>query len=95
MARGITLFHHLSIVPAWLCPFDGRRTTSSLIVRHATVDLYERLPMPAPSIRQHRRWAVTVCFAAFHLLPELNSRLRFGLPNASPHTQACAGLNWF
>lgn len=73
-------------MPAWLGAFEGRRTTLSLVVRHATVDVYERLPMTAPSIRQDRRRAVTMCFATFHLRPQFKSRLSFGWPDAASDT---------
>ena len=93
MARVIPLFHHLGIMPAWLGAFEGRWTTASLIVRHATVDVYERLPMTAPSIRQHGRRTVTVRLAAFDVLPQFNGGLCFGWPNASPNSQARVGFN--
>jgi hypothetical protein len=69
MARVITLFHHLGIMPARLWAFEGRWTTSSLVVRHTTIDLHEGFPMTTPSIRQDRRRTMAVGLATFDLLP--------------------------
>jgi hypothetical protein len=93
MGDDVAELYHLGVTPIWGGLFARGSATSPFVGRHTPVNLHQRFPVSAPTIRQQGRRAVTVGLPSFHLLPQVNRRFGFGLTDAASDPQAGGRFN--